>query len=141
MHIADDTLYRPFLLFLCRSVHTRTHGSGLVTIDTPSRLELGGRSGSGVPSNKSSIDGDDTTLPTVSLGTGPQPAQIQIQITGVHIAYRISRIRIRIRRCVKIYHCALGLPRERVCTVSPVSRRQTGSAGLPYRLRDGVYKG
>lgn len=128
-----------FLLFLCRSVHT--HRSGLVTIDTPSRLERG-RSGSGVPLNKSSIGGHDTTLPTVSLGTGPQPAQIQTQITGVHIAYRISRIRIR--RGVKIYHCALGLPRERVCTVSPppVSRRQQGQLCFVIDcVTGGVYTG
>lgn len=125
MQTTRCTVQRPFLIFLCRSVHT--HGSGLVAIDTPSRLELG-RSGVTVPSNKSSIDGHDTTLPTVSLETGPQPAQIQI--TGVHIAYRISRIRIRIGRGVKIHIIVLwvyGLP--------PVSRRQAGSAALPYRLR------
>lgn len=120
------TVQRPFLLFLCQSVYTRvpdarTHGRTNLVAESQSTPPVGsnlGRSGSGVPSNKSSIDdGHDTTLPTVSLGTGPQPAQIQIQITGVHILDSERR---------KIYHCALGLPRERVCTVSPVSRRQLG---------------
>lgn len=105
MHIADDTLHSaktlPSLSLSKRSVHTRVPDARIwpiVAIDTPSRLELGGRSG--VPSNKSSIDGHDTTLPTVSLGTGPQPAQIQI--TGVHIAYRISHISDSERRKINI---------------------------------------